>query len=120
MKRNLLVVLMMTVFTLGSLFAVDYGAFLQLGFEAGGAEEADASGSIIIAPWVSVPIGESELYVSLGFNTRIAKESYIAPEVYRLEFSTRLTEQFTLRVGRFNWQDLSGFVAKGRFDVAEV
>jgi len=118
--KSLSLILLFCVFTLSGLYAADYGAFIQGEFEALGAEETTASGSVIVAPWISVPFGGSELYVSAGLNTSIADDAYFAPELFRLEFSYQSSSLLSFRIGRFNWQDLSGFVAKGRFDGAEL
>jgi len=120
MKRLFIFILLYSVFSLSSIFAADYGAFIQGEFEAKGADETNTSGSVIVAPWISVPFDESELYVSAGLNTSISDETYYAPELFMLEFSYQSSSMFSLRLGRFNWQDLSGFVAKGRFDGAEL
>jgi len=107
-------------FSAPALYAADYGAFVQGEFDARGADENKTNGSVIAAPWISVPFGESELYVSAGLNTSISDETYCAPELFRLEFSYQPSSLFSFRLGRFNWQDLSGLVAKGRFDGAEL
>ena len=101
------------------LFGTDFGALIKGEFDVKGADETDASGTIIIAPWFSVPFNNFELYVSAGLNTKIADETYFAPELYRLEFSSQISPLFSFRVGRFNWQDVSGLIAKGRFDGAD-
>ena len=107
-------------------FGVDYGALLKMEFDVDGADKTSASGNIIVAPWLSMPFNNAELFVSAGLNTHIAPEqgsagrssadSYLALEVFRLEYSMRLSSLFSFRVGRFNWQDPSGLIAKGRFD----
>ena len=124
-KRLSLFFLLIFIFSFA--YAADYGAFIQGEFDSKGAEEANAKGSIVIVPWLSASFGKSQLYVSGGLNTSIAKESYFAPELFRLEFSSQVplgneqtASMFSFRVGRFNWQDASGFIAKGRFDGAEL
>ena len=102
------------------LFSADFGALLKGEFDVAGADETNASGTIIIAPWVSVPFNNSELYFSAGLNTNISDNSYFAPELYRLEFSSRLSSLFSFRLGRFNWQDPAGLIARGRFDGADL
>ena len=124
-KKNIALVLMLSAFTFSSLYAPgllagDFGVLLKGELDLIGQDETDTSGSIIVAPWVSLPFGNSELYVSAGLNMSIANENYFAPEIFRLEFSSRITSMFSLRVGRFNWQDPALLIAKGRFDGAEL
>ena len=120
MKRRLLFSLLIFVLSLPGPGAIDYGAILQVEFDAAGHDETDISGTVILAPWLSVPFGTSELYVSAGLYSGIADESYLAPELYRLEFSSRFSSLLSIRVGRINWEDSSGLVAKGNFDGVDV
>ena len=124
MKR-FIPILLLSAFTLSAVFApgvhaVDAGAFIQSEFEAYGQDDTDMYGAVIFAPWVSVPLGESELYVSAGVHANFGDETIIAPDLFRLEFSSRIASMLTLRLGRINWLDPSGFVAKGRFDGLDV
>ena len=124
MKRIIPVVLLCSAFTLTGLFAADFGAFIQGELDVVGQDETTTSGTIIFAPWVSVPFEKSELYISAGLNASISSEhssadSYAAPELFQLEFSMRPSSLFSFRVGRIFWQDTSGFIAKGRFDGAD-
>ena len=121
------VVILSLLFSLCSLlFAVDFGALVKGEFDVKGADKTNASGNIIIAPWLSAPFGNSELSASIGINTHISDKTYLAPELYRLEFSSKVLRSnnpvsslFSFKVGRFNWQDASGLIAKGRFDGAD-
>jgi len=112
----------------------DFGFFVQGEFEVAAPEnqavsgsqsasaddKAGISGSVIFAPWLSVPLGRMELNASAGVNVNIAKETVFAPELYQLELLAPLSPLFSFRLGRFTWQDASGFTANGRFDVAEL
>jgi hypothetical protein len=119
MKRIILFTLLSSLM-LSGLYAIDYGALVIGEFEAAGEEENDTNGTVILAPWLSLPVGnDSELYVSAGIHAAISDESYIAPELFRLEFSSRISPLFSFRLGRFTWQDVSGLIAKGRFDGAD-
>jgi len=104
--------------------AADFGMFLIGEYNARGEDETLSSGSVIAAPWVSLPFGDAELYLSAGLNANIEAEknpgeTYFAPEIFRFEFSYNIPSFFLFRMGRINWQDPSGFVAKGRFDGAD-
>ena len=119
MKRIILFALLFPAFILSGLWAVDYGAVLKGELYVEGTDETSASGSIFLAPWVSIPFDRAELYISAGLNTSISKEAYAAPEIFRLEFSFWRSSLFSFRVGRIAWQDPSQFIATGRFDGAE-
>jgi len=119
MKRRFVFVLLFSAFVLSGLWAVDYGALIKGELHIEGADETAASGSIFLAPWVSIPFDRAELYISAGLNTSISKEAYAAPEIFRLEFSFWRSSLFSFRVGRIGWQDPSQFIAGGRFDGAD-
>ena len=118
MKRILLFSLLIIHFSF--LYAADFGVLLNGKFDVAGADETDASGSVILAPWFSLPFEKSELYISAGLNVSISDDIYFAPEIFRLEFSSQPSPLFSFRVGRFPWEDPSGLVAKGRFDGADI
>ena len=120
MKRIILIILLFSLLNLGGLWAVDFGVVLQGEFTVAGQDETDISGSIILAPWVSVPFQKSELHISAGLNTSISDDTYFAPELFRLEFSAWPIPILSFRVGRFTWEDPSGLLAKGRFDGADI
>ena len=119
MKRLILLVVIFSAFALAGLLASDFGAFIAGDFEAAGADEKNTSGSINVVPWLSVPFGRSELYISAGLNASFADKAVFAPELFRLELSSRLSSLFSFKIGRITWQDPSGFIAKGRFDGAD-
>ena len=120
MKRIGLI--LFAVFFLGfipGLYALEFGGILKADIDVAGQDETNTSGSIVIAPWVSVLFGEAELYACAGLNTIIGDETFAAPELIRLEFSSRLTPMISFRAGRITWQDPSRIVAQGRFDGAD-
>ena len=119
MKRVFLLAVLIAAFSLTFVFA-DYGAFVQGEFDTVGKDDTGISGSIVFAPWLSLPFGKSELSVSAGLHTHISDNTYAAPDLLQLEFSSSISPLFSFRLGRFNWQDSSGFVAGGRFDGAEL
>jgi hypothetical protein len=125
LKRILLFSLLIVHFSLPIAFAADYGMVINGEAEAVGADETDASGTVILAPWISVPFSKGQFYFSpglyVGFEPeRSSAETIIAPELLRLEFSYKPSSLFSFRVGRFNWQDPSHLTAKGRFDGADL
>ena len=132
MKRFALFILICSVCFLGGVYAADFGAILKGEYEAEGADDTINSGTVTFSPWLSVPFGQSEFYVSAGVRMKISAggdstETIFAPELNRLDFSTRVlrsnnppSEMLFFRIGRFVWQDSSGFIAKGRFDGAEL
>jgi len=90
-----------------------------------GQGDTKIEGKVILAPWLSVPVdialNKGEFYLSPGVHMGFASEqgsanAIIAPELFRLEFSYNVPDLFTLKIGRFTWQDPSRFTAKGRFD----
>ena len=123
MKRIILFALVFSAFALTAapcLWAAEFGALITGEYDAG---ETEQFGSVILAPWISMPFTGSELYVCAGLNMSFGDKFICAPEIFRLDFSSALTLDnalLSLRIGRFNWQDTSGFTAKGSFDGAEL
>ena len=126
MKRLLLFSLFFFVTTFMPLFfawSAEFGAVLKGEFDAAGADETKPGGSIILAPWILFPFEKAELYISAGFNAKIADKSYFAPELFQLYFFMPALPGKTalsFKVGRFAWQDATGFIAKGSFDGADI
>ena len=107
------------------LHAADFGALVNGQFEAkdgsqpsGG--DTKTTGALVIAPWVTVPVGEGDFYLSAGVNMSFEDKTVVAPELFRLEYSSDPASLVSLRLGRINWQDPSRLVAKGFFDGADV
>ena len=119
MKRILLFVIICFAFSLTGLFAIEYGGLVIGELNAEGQEETDISGSVILAPWLSMPFDDAGLYVSAGLNMSFGEETVFAPELFRLEYSSRVSPLVSFRAGRITWGDPSGLVAKGRFDGAD-
>ena len=118
MKSNLLAVFLI-FFIAAGIAAADYGVLLNGELDVQGADKTKPKGNIVFAPWVSVPYSSSDLYISAGLNTSLAKDNYAALELFRFEYTYRGSPFVLFRLGRINWQDVSCFVAKGRFDGAD-
>jgi len=115
--KRFLILFLLLVFTAVFVFAYDFGGLLGGHFTA---EDESASGKITLSPWLAMPLGEDDLYISAGLNVNIKDNVTVVPELFRLEYSTRIGDSITLRAGRIPWQDASRFTARGRFDGAEM
>lgn len=118
MKRILLTALLFMA-AAGFLFAADFGAVLSAGLDLEDSGDFKVKYKAILAPWVSVPVGEGDFYLSAGINLNNQNpgDNFTAvPELYRLDFSIKLFSLMTLRIGRIPWQDPSRFTFKGNFD----
>jgi len=109
-------------------FAVDYGGLIsgQLNADNSGTDtmlsgdQGSVYGKTIIAPWVSLPIGGVDFYLSAGIHGDFVDRFNVIPDLFRMEFSFKPVNQLSIRLGRFSWQDPSGFIAKGNFDGADA
>jgi len=114
------------VCSIQALFAVDFGAVLDGEFsaetagETGETGETGISGKALLSPWLSVPLGEADFYVSAGLIADFTEKASFIPELLQLEFSWRVSPSLMLRAGRIPWMDPSGFTAWGRMDGADV
>ena len=104
------------VFLASPLFAVDYGAVFNGQFTMQGNDETETSGSITLAPWLAMPLGDGDFYLSAGVHADYSDTLIFVPELFRLELSLHLLDSLSLRAGRIPWQDTSHFTAKGNFD----
>ena len=118
MKRFLLPVVM-ALYVATAISALDFGATLSGLFKAEGNDETTASGNMVLAPWLTTPLGSADFYFSAGLNTAFEDNAILAPELFRLEFSFRPVSSLIVQMGRFAWQDPSLLVAAGRFDGAQ-
>ena len=130
MKKNTFLVQCFTVFMfffLPAFFlsAKDFGLFLDqtASFEGIGSPGSDTTefkyfGTAV--PWFSTPIGSAgELYISAGVTPKYEYKKWeIVPELLRTELSIGVGENGTIYIGRMNYADPMGFVAKGLFDGA--
>jgi hypothetical protein len=102
--------------------AADWGVIVSEQFEAGLDEGEKVASKTILAPWLSLPLGErADLYLSAGVSAYYrGEDSDFFPELFRLELSVRPVSGLTLRAGRIDYQDPTLFTAKGRFDGADI
>ena len=108
------------IFFTHPVFAVDFGAVLGGQFSAEAADDTETSGTITLAPWFALPLGEGDFYVSVGVHADYNDTLIVVPELFRLELSLRLLDSLSFRAGRIPWQDTSRFTAKGNFDGIDV
>ena len=107
--------------SLSPVFASDFGMIINGEFEAVNSDENNTSGNVILAPWLSLPLGrEGDFHFSLGLNAAFEESNLYVPELFRLEFSFKPLSRLSVRAGRFAWQDPSRFIARGRFDGADL
>ena len=125
MNRIKLIVFIVVVFffSMQNAFA-DFGVVLSEGFLAEHNEETDIANKLTLAPWLSLPLGNTDFYLSAGLSANYEEKLFFVPELFRAELSYRTSIGnflgFGLRLGRIKWQDLTRFTAIGTFDGAEV
>jgi hypothetical protein len=102
--------------------AADYGVIVSEQFDAGVADETVTASKTILAPWISLPLGNrSSLSVSAGGSVYHREgETDLLPELFRLEATLRPVSALTVRAGRIEYRDPTLFTAKGRFDGMEL
>jgi len=102
------------------LLLADFGVVIGEGllFEHDG--ESGFAYKTSINPWLALPLGKADFYLSMGISANYDKTFIFVPELQRLELSLRPLERFGIRAGRFPWEDSSGLTAKGFFDGAEL
>jgi len=104
--------------------AADFGLVLSEGFLAEHSDGTDTANKITIAPWLSFPLGDADIYVSAGLSANYEEKFFFVPELFRAELSYRANSDsypgFGVRLGRIKWQDITRFTAIGTFDGAEV
>jgi len=124
--RRIILLLAIVVFTI-PVFAIDYGAVLSGNFLAEDLSEAERTNRVtgILAPWFSMPIGETDFFVSIGVQTDYADyreddKLLFIPELYKLELSAKPMDDLHVKAGRIFWQDPSHLVTRGYFDGADM
>ena len=120
MKRVFLIILFVVAFGGAGIFASDFGILIDGQFNAKGADETVSSGSLLLAPWFSAPLGTADFFVSLGMNVTYKDSWFTVPELLRLELAVRPSSSFAMRAGRIFWEDPSLFTAWGPFDGLEL
>jgi hypothetical protein len=105
-------------------FAADFGVVLSGQAQAENYGETDISAKATLAPWFSLASGTTDFYVSAGasadYSDAYTDKILFIPELFRLELSLKPAPGFGLKVGRFAWQDISRFTARGTFDGADL
>ena len=119
MKRIYLLLIIFLLSITPVVFAIDYGGVISGEVTLEGDKEVFTSGNAALMPWFSMPIGESDLYISAGLSIFFGEETILVPELFRLEYSFSPIPSLAIRAGRISWSDPSRFTAKGRFDGAD-
>jgi len=113
MKQNIIIIALL-IFCVFGAFA-DFGAIISGEFATTYDGETQVGGNTIFAPWLSMPIGNIDFYLSAGINADYRIKTVI-PEIFRLEFLFNPFSFLSARAGRIYWADPTGFTATGRFD----
>ena len=116
---------------LTNLFA-DIGAVLSEGLLAERNDETVFASKTTLSPWLSLPVGGADFYLSAGINAEYEEKFTFFPELHKMELSLRLPvlspaispsgfhSRFGFRLGRISWQDPSRLTAGGFFDGLDV
>ena len=72
------------------------------------------------SPWISFTGEKTDFFLSLGLSSYLYGLQQTVPELHRMELSAKLSDSIFLKAGRFTWQDVSGMVAKGSYDGADI
>ena len=123
-RMNLIVfIIVILLFSLPNAFA-DFGLVLSEGFLAEHNDETDIANKLTLAPWLSLPFGSADFYLSAGLSANYEEKLFFVPELFRAELSYRTAAGASpglgMRLGRIKWQDPTRFTAVGTFDGAEV
>ena len=125
MNQIIRIILVIAVFivSIPNAFA-DFGLVLSEGFLAENNDETVIANKVTMAPWLSLPLGGADLYLSAGLNANYEEKFFFVPELFRAELSYRIAAANSyalgMRLGRIKWQDPTRFTAIGTFDGAEV
>ena len=114
--RQLLLLLILIFFISIPAFSMDYGGVIGLELNAKDLGEPVYDGKLTIGPWISLPLGDADLYISAGLHAGYDESFAVIPELFRLEYSARFFNSLVVRAGRIPWQDTTQFIAKGVFD----
>jgi len=118
MKIKLFILLLLFFLPLLSLSALDYGLVLEADIAGEAADPFSFSSSLI--PWLSMPLGNGNLFLSARAAAEYKGETWtLAPELLRTEFAYRLNG-IDLKAGRIQYSDPLRLVANGLFDGAQV
>jgi len=122
LKRNILFIVLFIaiLFAPMALLFADYGVVLSEGFLIENNDVADFASKTTIAPWLSLPFGTSDFYVSAGMSVHYEDKFSFVPELFRMELTLRPSIRFGARLGRILWQDPSLFTAFGYLDGADI
>jgi len=117
LKRILLFVIV--CFSALTFTFADLGIVLSEGFTAENKGESNFASKTTLAPWLSLPFGASDFYLSAGVSAYYDEELLFIPEIFRFELNIKPNPVFGLRLGRFYWHDPSRFIAFGYLDGAD-
>ena len=118
MKR---IILLTSILFLSLTFTfADFGVVLSEGFTVEHEDENAFASKTTIAPWLSLPFGASDFYLSAGMSANYEDKLIFIPELFRLELTLRSAENFGVRAGRILWQDTSRFTAFGYLDGVDL
>ena len=110
----------------------DTGLVISEGLLLGSNDETSLANKTTLSPWLSLPIGGADFYISMGFSAEYEEKFTFFPELHKMELSLRLpvsslgtlpsgsNYRFGFRLGRIFWQDAARFTASGFFDGADV
>ena len=130
MKRIILFTVVILI-PLANLFA-DFGIVLSEGLIAEHNDETAFASKTTVSPWLSLPLGVADFYISAGFSADYEDKFTFFPELHKLEFSYRYpvnspavsatgtSFRFGFRLGRILWQDPALLAASGLFDGLDV
>jgi len=120
-------VLLIAVLSASLTFAfADFGVVLSESFFIEPKDETNGNGvsaiasKTTIAPWLSLPLGSSDFYMSAGISARYEDKLSFTPELFRMELNLRPSVRFGARLGRIQWQDPSLLIASGYLDGADI
>jgi hypothetical protein len=117
-KTRILLLAALLAPALPPFLAADFGVLLNEQFESDLKDGAGISSKTILAPWLSLPLGEKAgLSLSAGGSVYHRREGTdFFPELFLLEASVRPLPSLNLRAGRIDFREPTLFTAKGRFD----
>jgi hypothetical protein len=118
LKRTLLLITILLASV--TLVFADFGMVLSEGFLIENNDETNYASKTTVAPWLSLPFGESDFFVSAGISVHYEDKFSFVPELFRLELTLRPGARFNARLGRIPWQDPSLFTAFGNLDGADI
>jgi len=131
-RKNRIVLFIAILFIpLVNLFA-DFGLVLSEGFIAEHNDKTVFASKTTVSPWLSIPLGGTDFYMSMGMSADYEDKFTFFPELHKLEFSYRFPVnspavtaagtnfRFGFRLGRILWQDPALLAASGFFDGLDV